>query len=115
MQITSAQVAQMRKHSEEAFLRRVMAFVVETEEVEADDPELRSRCEALIQQARNFGFSTELEVATFTVCGFAYGPDFHTDTDLPFHEILADPQTDLATKADKMVEILEAPATDDQE
>jgi hypothetical protein len=110
--ISAVQVAAMNKYSEEAFLRRVMEFVVEMDGDEADNPELRPQCEALIQEAREFGFSTELEVATFAVCGFTYGPDFHSDTDLPFRHILSDPRMDFATKAGKMVEVLEAPEED---
>ena len=107
MHITAAQVAHMKKYSEESFLRRVIQFAVEGQKADPDDPELRHKCEELVRRARKFGFSTELEVATFTVCGFSYGIDFHANKDLPFRQILTDKETDFASKADKMVEILE--------
>jgi hypothetical protein len=107
MQITAAQVAIMRKHSEEAFVRRVVRFIAEQQNLPASEPSLRARCEDLVQRARSFGFETEFEVATFVMSGFTFGMDFDRQEGLPPHQILIDLEIEPQIKAERLSVVLD--------
>jgi hypothetical protein len=91
-------------YSDERFVDRLAALVGDEDEPPSV---VRQRCRELMARARERGFATEFEVATFVACGFTEGDDFDQQADSPYARILENPQAGPRAKAEMLAMMLE--------
>lgn len=111
MQIRREQLGALKEANGRRMLDRLVALVTEFEEPARSDPKVRQSCQELMHGAAGFGLATEFEVAAFVACGFEFGPEFATRADLPFQQILTEPETAPRIKAAQMMVLLERSET----
>jgi hypothetical protein len=114
--ISASVFATLDQRAEQVYLKRLMDQVAGLGMASGTQEEVLTRCGELVRSGRAAGFSTELELAAWVVCGFAAGSDFHQHQ--PYRRILDNSDLEASSKAEMLMMVLdhtESSESDDNE
>jgi hypothetical protein len=103
--ISAFSCAVLEQDIERAYLDRLLIQVTGLGIGSGTEEEIRTRCRQLVRSGRAAGFSTELELAAYVMCGFAFGTEF--DERPPYREILRNSALTASSKTKILMMLLD--------
>lgn len=103
--ISPASLLALGQGAERLYVRRLMDQLTELGVASGAEDEVRTRCGEFMRSGRVAGFSTELELAAYVACGFAFGPGFQDRA--PCRDILQNSELAASSKAELFMMLLD--------